>query len=342
MYSLGIIFFEMCYPLKTAMERDHVIRKLREKDFVLPPDFESEKRAVQGDIITSLLKHRPNERPSSAELLQCGKLPVQIEDETIQQALRGLSDPNSPYYQKMMSAVFSQPTKQAKDYAWDIGTTAYGSYDLLLQSYVRDVLTSIFRHHGAVETSRPLLFPRSRYYSNNVVQLLDSSGTLVQLPYDLTLPHARAIARQAPPSQKSFAFGKVYRDLHAGGQPRSHGEVDFDIISYDSLDLTLKEAEVMKVIDEIVDAFPSIKTAQMCFHINHSDLLEVVMEYCRISVPQRPAVKEILSKLNIGQWTWLKIRNELRALSLGVSSTSVDDLAQFDFRGIVGNKLWRS
>ncbi|KAH0562566.1 hypothetical protein GP486_002750 [Trichoglossum hirsutum] len=332
MYSLGIIFFEICYPLKTAMERDHVIRNLREKDHVLPPEFESEKRRIQGDIINSLLKHRPSERPSSAELLQSGKLPVRIEDETIQQALRGLSDPNSPYYQKIMSAFFSQPVKQAKDYAWDMGTAAYGLNELLLQSTIKDTLTSIFRHHGAVETARPLLFPRSSHYSNNVVQLLDSSGTLVQLPYDLTLPHARAIARQAPPSQKSFAFGNVYRDLHTGGQPRSHGEVDFDIISYDSLDFALKEAEVMKVIDEIVDSFPSMKAAQMCFHVNHSDLLELIMEYCQISIPQRPAVKEILSKLNISQWTWLKIRNELRAPSLGVSSTSLDDLARFDFR----------
>jgi translation initiation factor 2-alpha kinase 4 len=238
-----------------------------------------------------------------------------------------------------MSAIFSQPTKQAKDYVWDMGTAAYGSHELLLQSTVKKILASIFRHHGAVEATRSLLFPRSSHYSNNVVQLLDSSGTLVQLPYDLTLPHARAIARRAPPSQKSFAFGNVYRDPHTGGQPRSHGEVDFDIVSYDSLDLTLKEAEVIKVIDEIVDAFPSMKTAQMCFHINHSDLLEVVMEYCQINVPQRAAVKEILSKLNIGQWTWLKIRNELRAPSLGVSSTSVDDLVQFDFRGTISDIL---
>ncbi|KAI9772975.1 MAG: hypothetical protein M1840_008857 [Geoglossum simile] len=332
MYSLGIIFFEMCYPLKTAMERDHVIRSLRERDHNLPPEFESDKKAIQGEIIKSLLKHRPNDRPSSTELLQSGKLPVQIEDETIQQALQGLSEPNSPYYQKIMSAIFSQTTKQAKDYAWDMGTVAYGSHELLLRSAIKDVLASIFRRHGAVETTRPLLFPRSNHYTTNVVQLLDSSGTLVQLPYDLTLPHARAIARQAPLAQKSFAFGNVYRDLYTGGQPRSHGEVDFDIVSHDSLDLALKEAEVMKVLDEIVDSFPSTKTVQMCFHINHSDLLELVMEYSRITAPQRPAVKEILSKLNVGQWTWLKIRNELRAPSLGVSSTSLDDLARFDFR----------
>ncbi|KZF22607.1 Serine/threonine-protein kinase [Xylona heveae TC161] len=333
MYSLGIIFFEMCYPLKTAMERDRVIRELREKEHVLPPEFHTPDMALQGSIIKSLISHRPSERPSSIELLQGGKLPLQVEDETVRLAIQGLADSNSPYFQKMMSALFSQPAKQIKDYAWDMGsTTNYGTNELLLQGMVKDKLTSIFRRHGAVEVQRPVLFPRSDYYTSNVAQLLDSSGTLLQLPYDLTLPNARAVARQMPSAQKSFAFGNVYRDLYTGGQPRSHREVDFDIVSPDTLDLALKEAEVIKVIDEVVDAFPSLKTTQMCFHVNHADLLELIMSFCRITLPQRPSVKEVLSKLNIGQWTWQKIRNELRSPALGVPSTSLDDLERFDFR----------
>ncbi|KAI9721487.1 MAG: hypothetical protein M1812_002249 [Candelaria pacifica] len=332
MYSLGIIFFEMCYLLTTAMERDRVLRTLREKEHVLPSQFQTADKAVEGAIINSLISHRPSERPSSAELLRSGKLPVQIESETIQQALLGLSDADSPYHHKMMSALFSQPVKQVKDYTWEMGSTNnYGAKDLLLQTAVKDKLITIFRRHGAVETQRPLLFPRSTYYTANVVQMLDSSGVLVQLPYDLTMPHARAVAKQAPSSPKTFAFGNVYRNLSTGGQPRSHGEVDFDIVSENTLDLALKEAEVIKVIDEVVEAFPSLNSAQMCIHINHSDLLALIMETCRIATAQRPAVTEILSKLNIGQWTWQRIKNELRLPSLGVSATSLDDLAKFDF-----------
>ncbi|KAI9805200.1 MAG: hypothetical protein M1825_001036 [Sarcosagium campestre] len=335
MYSLGIIFFEMCLPLKTAMERDAVVRALREKNHALPAEFSKPEKAIQGDIITSLVNHRPSERPSTTELLRGGKLPMQIEDETIRQALRGLADSKSPHYRKMMSALFSQPTEAAKDYAWDLGFTAsYGPNELLLQGIVKETLISIFRRHGAVETTRPLLFPRSNLYAGNVAQLLDTSGTLLQLPYDLTLPYARSIAKKAPAAQKSFAFGSVYRDLFTGGQPRSHGEVDFDIVSFDTLDLALKEAEVLKVIDEIIDAFPPLQAAEMVFHLNHSALLDLIMEFCRIPAPKRPAVKDIISKLNIGQWTWQKIRNELRSPSLGVWSTSLDDLECFDFRDV--------
>lgn len=338
MYSLGIIFFEMNYSLKTVMERDKMIRALREKDHTLPEVFQTPEKAVQGSIIASLISHRPSERPSSTEMLRSGKLPLHIEDETIKEALRGLSDTSSPYYQKMMSALFSQtPDNQVKDYIWDMGVESGmhdpKSNDVLLQSLVKDKLTSIFRKHGALETQRQILFPRSSHYtSNNVVQLLDASGTLVQLPFDLTLPGARSIGRRKPPTEKSYAFGNVYRDTYTGGAPRSNGEVDFDIVSYDTLDLALKEAEVIKVLDEIIDGFPSLSASQMCFHLNHADLLELIMEFCRISVPQRPAVKEILSKLNIQQWTWQKIRSELCSPTVGVSFNSLDDLAGFDWR----------
>ncbi|KAF2750068.1 kinase-like protein [Sporormia fimetaria CBS 119925] len=338
MYSMGIIFFEMCYPLKTAMERDYVIRQLRERKHSLPPDFETPEKALQGSIITSLINHRPSERPSCAELLRSGKVPLQIQDESVKEALKALSDRDSPHYAKMMAALFSQkPDTQAKDFAWDLGTgpAAQGikANDVLLQNLVKDRLAMVFRGHGAVEVQRQLLVPWSSHYANNnVVKLFDPSGTLVQLPYDLTLPYARSIGRGASAIEKTFTIGSVYRDSYTGGAPRSNGEADFDILSQDDLDLALKEAEVLKVIDEVIEEFPSLTSIPMCFHLNHSDLLDLVMDFCRISAPQRPAVKEVLSKLNIQHFNWQKIRNELRAPEIGVSSTSLDDLARFDWR----------
>ncbi|KAG9805869.1 Serine/threonine-protein kinase, partial [Aureobasidium melanogenum] len=51
-----------------------------------------------------------------------------------------------------------------------------------------------------------------------------------------------------------------------------------------------------------------------------------------IDKSQRLIVKETLSKLNIHQFGWSKIRAELRSPLIGIHSTSLDDLAQFDFR----------
>jgi len=336
MYSMGIIFFEMCFPLQTAMERDQVIRLLRERKHELPPDFQKPEKSLQGSIITSLISHRPSERPSCAELLRSGKVPLQIEDEAVKEALKALSDRNSPHYAKMMAALFSQkPDLQAKDYTWDSGVAirAVKATDVLLQNLVKDHLVMVFRSHGAVEVQRPLLLPWSDHYaSKNVVKLFDPSGTLVQLPHDFTLPYARSIGRGALFLEKTFTIGQVYRDNPDGGAPHSNGEADFDILSYDALDLALKEAEVLKVVDEIVDTFPPLNSTPMCFHLNHADLLDMVLEFCRISISQRSAVKNILSRLNIGSYTWQKARNDLRHPEVGVSSTSIDDLARFDWR----------
>jgi translation initiation factor 2-alpha kinase 4 len=131
--------------------------------------------------------------------------------------------------------------------------------------------------------------------------------------------------------EKTFTIGQVYRDIHTGGAPRSNGEADFDILSYSNQDLGLKEAEVLKVVDEIIEEFPCFRSTPMCFHLNHADLLDAIMDFCRIPVGKRPAVNTILSRLNIGKWTWHSIRNELRS-SIGIPSTSLDDLARFDWR----------
>jgi translation initiation factor 2-alpha kinase 4 len=333
MYSLGIIFFEMVYPLGSGMERAQVLSKLREADIAFPPEFWTDKRTVQGNIIKTLLSHNPTERPSSMELLNSGKLPFMIEDKTIKHALQSLSDPNTPYHSQVMQALFSQNTKEYKNHTYDTDKTEYSAQDLLLQSLVKERLTDIFRTHGAVETSRPLLMPRSKFYSRgDVVQLMDPNGTLVQLPFDLTLPHARFLARATAPAPKTFTFGNVYRENPSGGQPRSYPEVDFDIISYDSQDLTMKEAEVIKVIDEVIDAFPNLKGVQMCYHINHSSLIDAIMDFCRISPAVRVTAKEILSRLGHRGFHWSKIRNELATSKLGILPTSLDDLQRFDWR----------
>jgi translation initiation factor 2-alpha kinase 4 len=140
-----------------------------------------------------------------------------------------------------------------------------------------------------------MLFPRSQHYRSGAVRLLDASGNQLQLPFDLTLPNARSISRQDPPLEKTFAFGTVYREMPHGSEPRTHKEVDFDIVSHNTLDLALKEAEVIKVLDEIIEEFPPLRSSPMSFLINHSDLLQLIMEFCRILANGRCRRSEVNS-----------------------------------------------
>ncbi|KAH6955402.1 anticodon binding domain of tRNAs-domain-containing protein [Fusarium avenaceum] len=333
MFSLGIIFFEMCYLPMMGMQKADVLGQLRRPTPVLPSDFKPADKA-QTDIVLSLVNHNPKERPSSTDLLKSGKLPVQMESETIRRTLAGLADPSSPYYRKMLSTLFAKRMEPTKNYAWDMASASLSPQDLLNQGLVKQELVSIFRRHGALETPRGIIYPRSSHYGDNAVQLLDPNGNVLQLPYDLTLGNARMMAKQAsgPVVQRAFTFGNVFRDKQDMGQPLMFGEVDFDIVTTDTLDLALKEAEVLKVLDEIIHTFPSLSTTAMCFHLGHSDLLQLIFEHCGIEPASRRAAADVLSKLNIHNYTWQKIRIELRSPTVGVSATSVDELQRFDFR----------
>jgi translation initiation factor 2-alpha kinase 4 len=334
MYSLGVIFFEMSYPPMLGMQRALVLEQVRRNPPVLPQDFRPADKN-QTEILLSLLNHNPKERPSSAELLKSGKLPVQMESEAIRRAIAGMADPSSPYFEKMLSTLFSRQIEQAKDYAWDMSSPIPSPADLMRRYIVKDVLISIFRRHGAVEAPTASLYPRSPHYDHNAVHLLDRNGTVLQLPFDLVMGHARSLARitsgQVP--QRSYSFGSIFRDRQDGGQPDVYGEVDFDIVTADALDLALKEAEVIKVLDEIVTAFPTTSSTPVCFQLGHSDLLHMIFEFCGVEIGARQAAAEVLSKLNIRNFTWQKVRSELRAPSVGISATSVDELQRFDFRG---------
>jgi translation initiation factor 2-alpha kinase 4 len=69
MYSLGIIFFEMNYSFGTGMERALVLSKLRQPDIPFPAQWSSDQKSAQREVITMLLQHDPQRRPSSEQLL---------------------------------------------------------------------------------------------------------------------------------------------------------------------------------------------------------------------------------------------------------------------------------
>lgn len=341
MYSLGIIFYEMCHPFGTATERILALQEIRKPVHELPPAYQPNgEKAAQGRLVSCLISHKPSERPSSTELLRSEMLPVKIEDETIRQALIGLGDPRSPYHQKMMSALFSHESasiNRVRTLAWDASTTNTGEDPrrLRLRSIAKHALEDIFRRHGAEEGRRPTIFPRSGYYTDpRVVQLVDASGNLLQLPYDLTLPHARQLARQPSESRCTYAFGNAYRDNFKGGPPAVNEEVDFDIVDNGSTDeQALNDAEVLKVMNEIACEMPLFAaSATISFHINHSDILNAILNHCRVPLAQHAVVKEMISRLGFHQHTWSKLRVELR--KAGLPDTTLDDLQQFDFRDV--------
>lgn len=343
MYSLGIIFFEMCYQFSTGMERAEILQEIRKENHVLPEVFNTQQKKAQGEIINSLIVHNPNERPTANDLLQSGRIPFHLGEEELKKSvLKILDNPQTAEYQKILNTIFSHGSRskglEGLDLTWDQNDSHKwrSPSEMLVYSHVPDRLSAIFRRHGALQTSRKILFPSWDGYTDGAVRLLGPSGNLLQLRYDLTFPYARAIAKKIAASnkpgmlvEKTFAFGDVYRRKTVHGEPEQLKEVDFDIVTADYVDFPLKAAEVIKVLDEIIEEFPPLRNTNMCFHLNHGDILEAIMDFCNIDTAKRPAVKDAISHLHAKR-SAEQVRADL--LELGVASTSINDLFRFDFR----------
>lgn len=234
------------------------------------------------------------------------------------------------------------PARVLEELAFEIARPKYGEDDFQAQKLVKAKLASVFRRHGALDLPGPIVHPYSSFYSsytNAVFKLLRRDNKKMQAPYDLTLPHAKYVAHDPHPPRKSFTFGDVFRDSPEGGPPKILNEVDFHIVSYNHIHHAAHEAEIVKIVDEVIDAIPSLATVQLCHHVNHSLILDVILKFCRIDKFKRPAVKEELSKLHVGEWTWAKLKHNLRAPPLNIAATSLAELRRFDFRDTVDQAI---
>ncbi|MCJ1313807.1 hypothetical protein MMC25_007487 [Agyrium rufum] len=335
LFSLGVIFVEMTCNLSTGMERAQVLGSLQKQEHALPNVYKDPEKAEILAVLKMLLKYRPAERPTCKELLSSEHLPLEMEDETLRTAIRGLQDPANPFHREVLTALFSQSAEEMMrtSQLFDMALRTSSTYDDLLRDRVKSTLREIFRQHGSVERALALLLPVSNHYGDVSVRMLNATGSMVQLPYDLTLPTARVLARLDLPYSKSHAFGEVYRVSSIEGHPVAHREADFDIVSSNTYDLALREAEAIKVLDEVIDAFPSLAARNVVYLINHSRILDAVLDFCEIPEDKRKELKNSMSKLEANKASWNKLRNRIRASTAGISATSLDTLEQFNIIG---------
>jgi eukaryotic translation initiation factor 2-alpha kinase 4 len=332
MYSLGITFLEMCIPFTTSGGRNAMLSDARK--FRLLPDFLSQKGwEQQRKLIYSLLSHVQEERPSAADIIASGVVPQPVGSEKIHQYVMNLLHGDPEAYDEIVEHFFKTKTTPAQDMAWDTNANATEKpHENAFSRMVNQKLQVIFERHGAVDSNRQTIFPVSQLYAKPAT-FLDRSGITLQLPYDLTLPFARLLARTKVESTRHYAFGVVYRAEAPGGQPPPRSEVSFDVVSYSAKDLSVKEAETLKVLDEILSDFPPLrKSKSIVIFLNHSDLLEMVFRFCRIEPHHWDSLKKLLSSINTIA-SWKRIENELRSPQTTIPKASIAQLALFNFQG---------
>lgn len=347
MYSLGVIFFEMCYELGTGMERALILNDLRLEEIRFPREFTTARYSTERTIVRQLLDHDPSKRPGAGELLQSGLLPVEHQDEIIKEALKSLADPASPWQQQVRESLFNQPYLLARDMMFDqfsknshSNTLDHSENDYLIFNLTLDEIFRIFHNHGGVrDYDGSYVLPKLPTHNHDMVyEILDRSGAVLTLAFDLVLPMARFLSKNTVGVKKLCRHEFVYRpNIRKVGVPDKYSAVSFDIISQERGTLIVDAAESIKVVDEILDSFPCFKTkyAQTVIIMNHSNILNSCIDFAfggasGLSLSRRQELMGILSQVLVE-----KGREEIKATlrnDFKIQHTIVKELLDsFDF-----------
>lgn len=274
-----------------------------------PEEFDQKCLAKQTTVLKWLLKHNPEERPTSQELLQSQYIPPKIEDGQLDEALKHtLASTNSTRYQRLMKAMFSQHVSPVLDFTYDsdVYKGQMSPRTILAQQMVHETVKSVFLRHGALRVRTALLAPRTKLLEQveQAVGLMDHSGALVTLPYDLRIPFARYVARKGIVQMKRFDLGCVYRvNRILRAHPKELYDCVFDIVTSTSEGL-VPDAEVLLVVAEIIKEFPSLSKEFPSFNergykirINHTGLMKSFLTSVGVSEERQWELISILQEI---------------------------------------------
>ena len=114
------MFYEMCFPFTTNMERVNVLMGLSTKIFNYPKGFDLEKYKNQIKLIEDMLCHNPDERPSAKDLLTSELIPRKANEIALDQLLKdSLSTRSTNNYRKILKSVFDQNIAFKDDISYD-------------------------------------------------------------------------------------------------------------------------------------------------------------------------------------------------------------------------------
>ncbi|XP_064415795.1 eIF-2-alpha kinase GCN2 [Latimeria chalumnae] len=329
LFSLGIIFFEMSYhPMSTASERISVLSNLRLPNIEFPEDFDDIQHEKQQIVISWLLNHDPAKRPSAVELLKSELLPPpEMEASELHEVLQHtLANVNRKAYRTMVSQIFAQHITPGIDYTYDSDMQKgnFSSAGIVVQQFVYETVSRIFKRHGAIKLQTPLLMPKNKklYENNEVAYFMDHSGMLVMLPYDLRVPFARFVAKNKVTDLKRFCVERVFRPRRLDrSHPKELWECAFDIVTSSTASL-LPDAETIYTITEIIQEFQVLQERNYSIYLNHTSLLKAVMLHCGIPEDKLGHVYSILYDTMTEKLTRREVEAKFCNLSLSPSSLS--------------------
>lgn len=212
------------------------------------------------------------------------------------------------------------------------GTTDYSPEDMYLRDYITETIKTVFKRHGAVTIETPMFEYKhilvGKYGEDQkLIYDLDDQGALQSsLRYDLTVPFARYLATSSTPNIRRYQIGEVFRRDQPSitqGRMRQFTQCDMDIAG--KYDLMLPDAEVIKIMVEILDAFGADYKLDYRIKFNHKVLLDCLLTLSNIPPDKIQTTCSSIDKLDKHDWEYVANELEKKGLTLG----QIDNLREF-------------
>ena len=343
-YSLGLIFFELWYPFRTNYDRIEQLTKLKEG--VVPGKF-AESHPRQWKLISSMIQRNLQDRPTATILLQSDLLPPRMEDDFLNDALRVVSNPNTPIFPKILTKLFSIDRQLILSKPWPNATPHQQLApflatlpEALVLEQRKNIICSMIKHvfelHGAVRYTAPLftaLASESKTHKDDAAHVMDHNGSLMSLRYEsrshFTQTLAAALVDDAHSQLSTEAIFKRYDICPVYRKPTRPGFLPIELLRAE-LDMigippVIAESQCLNVSADILAVFQEdVEWVRVC--INHKGLFEFILKQADICTSQRQSIQKAMLDVSFAASTSSRLDKwEIMRKALLSSSATLSD-----------------
>ena len=140
-FSIGIIIFEMFYFFNSLMERDKVLRNIKENQ-IYPEDFNKRCETKVINIVKECTNINPNKRPSAENLLN--NIPIFLTEERVIDNFKQLIYDNEKYSEKFLEILIQKHLNNLYSNSRNIKENFFKETYSLLSKYIQNNYNNLF------------------------------------------------------------------------------------------------------------------------------------------------------------------------------------------------------
>ena len=212
LFSLGLIFFEMCYlTIKTSQEKARIFEKLR-KQRKFPDNFDQKTKAKHAKIIETLLAANPKERTTLLEILHLidGNANSQFLKEAEAVLGRIVDDPGDELYRTLIEKIFNRKTGRCVPIYQSCATTEQ-------TLNIKSAFINTAKSHGARDICLPLFLPlqdTEMYHYPDLTAFLDAEGNPVYITDSILRSFIHRIGKIEILQSYSYYYAETMSIMH--------------------------------------------------------------------------------------------------------------------------------